>query len=255
MDRDHRIHFYLILLMTEGTGVHRIDFHPYDYEPGTILFVSKEQVHAFDHHFQSDGFAILFTESFLIKNVIHSSILFLHRLFNYHLSSPVIHHKDQGNDPLAPIFHAIWDEYHSSENYAKDELLRSYLKILLVKAERIKKQSLILMEGKPGWIDLFTRFKNLVTEHLTESRNAQDYADRLGISYKHLTSVCKYATGHTPKHFIDDYLVLEIKRQLSITDLSVKELTYHFNFDEPTNFVKYFKKQTGHTPTQFRKTT
>jgi hypothetical protein len=49
---------------------------------------------------------------------------------------------------LAPIFDAIYDEYHSSEQYAKEAILRSYLKILLVKAERIKKRSLVLQDGK-----------------------------------------------------------------------------------------------------------
>ena len=254
IERDHRIHFYMILLVTEGSGVHRIDFHPYRFEPGSVLLISKDQIQAFDSHFQSEGFAVLFTEQFLIKNVIHSDILFLHRLFNYHLNTPLIHQRDQSGDSLAPIFDAIYNEYHSSEAYAKEAILRSFLKILLVKAERIKKRSLVLKGGKPGWIDLFTRYKNLVAEHHTESRNARDYAARMGVSYKHLTTVCKYATGHTPKNFIDDYMILEIKRQLAISDWSIKELTYHFNFDESTNFIKYFKKQTGLTPTQFRKT-
>jgi AraC-like DNA-binding protein len=111
---------------------------------------------------------------------------------------------------------------------------------------------LVLKGGKPGWLDLFSRFKNMVTEYHTQSRNAQDYASRLGVSYKHLSTICKYATGDTPKSFIDDYLILEIKRQLSISDLSIKELTYHFNFDEPTNFLKFFKKHTGLTPSRFR---
>lgn len=254
LDAHHRIRFYAILLITEGTGVHRIDLHPYPYETGSILFVSKDQIHAFDDRFQSEGILILFTERFLIKNVIHSDILFLHRLFNYHLNTPLIQPGEQAGDNFGSIFNDIYTEYYATEAYAKEAVLRAYLKILLLKTERLKKRSFIFKEGKPRWIDLFTRFKVLVTEHFSETRNAKDYATRLGISYKHLNQICKNVTGNTPKQLIDTYLILEIKRQLSISNQSVKELTYVFGFDEPTNFLKFFKKHTHQTPTQFRRT-
>ena len=242
------------MLITKGTGIHRIDFHPYEYEKNSVIFVSKDQIHAFDNSFQSEGILILFTEQFLIKNVIHSDILFLHRLFNYHLNTPLIHPWEQTGDNLAPIFDAIYNEYYAPEEYAKEALLRAYLKILLLKAERIKKRSFIFKEGRSDWIDLFTRFKNLVTEHLAETRNAKDYAAKLGVSYKHLNEICKNVIGNTPKQFIDTVLVLEIKRQLTTSNRSVKKLTYDFGFDEPTNFLKFFKKHTDQTPTQFRRT-
>ncbi len=253
LDRDHRIHFYILLLITKGSGIHRIDFEPYPYSEGSVILISKEQVHAFDARSRSDGIVILFTEQFLNKHVIHSDILFLHRLFNYHLHTPVIHRQKRAGENLSPIFHQIHDEYYSAENYAKEELLSAQLKILLIKAERIKKP-VISKDGKSGWVDLFIRFKNLVSENHTETRNAKDYAAKLNISYKHLNAACKTATGNTPKQFIDTYLILEIKRQLAVSNLSIKELTYHFGFDEPTNFLKFFKKHTQLTPAQFRGT-
>lgn len=253
LDRDHRIQFYLLLLITKGTGIHRVDFQPYPYDEGSVIFISKEQVHAFDTRSRSDGIVILFTEQFLNKHVIHSDILFLHRLFNYHLHTPVIHNQKEAGENLSLIFNQIHDEYHSTSNYAKEELLSALLKILLIKAERIKKP-VISKDGASGWVDLFIRFKNLVSENHTQTRNAKDYAAKLNISYKHLNETSKAATGNTPKQFIDNYLILEIKRQLAISNLSIKELTYHFGFDEPTNFLKFFKKHAAQTPAQFRNT-
>ena len=248
----HRIKFYFIFLVTKGEGIHRIDFQPVAYAPGSVLIVSKEQVHALDKRFQSEGIVILFTEQFLTKNVIQSDILFLHRLFNYHLHVPIIHPEEYESEDLAHIFHEIYNEYHSPDNYAKEELLRAQLKILLLKAERIKR-SFISVEHRPRWIDLFTQLKTLIAAHHTKTRNAKDYANRLNISYKHLNQICKTATGNTAKQFIDACLILEIKRQLAISNQSVKALTYGFGFDEPTNFLKFFKKHTGQTPVQFRR--
>jgi len=146
----------------------------------------------------------------------------------------------------------MYEEYHSPESFAKEEILRSYLKLLLLKAERIKGTLITKKEKNTAWIDVFTRFKTLIEDHHTETRNAGDYAEKLNLSYKHLNEICKNVTGHTAKGFIDTYLILEIKRQLSISDLSIKELTYQLGFDEPTNFLKFFKKHTSQTPTQFR---
>ena len=55
------------------------------------------------------------------------------------------------------------------------------------------------------------------------------------------------------KEYIHEQLIMEIKRFLMNTDLSIKEIAYKTGFDEPTNFVKYFKKNTSSTPSAFRK--
>ena len=251
LDHPHRLHFYCILLVTKGKGIHHIDFKPYEYDKGSIIFVSKDQVHAFDPKFNSEGLIIVFNVKFLTKNVIHSDVLFLHRLYNYHLHTPILQYKEHKNEDLISIFENMHTEYHLEKIFAKQEILRSQLKILLLKSERIKRSS-ISTPSNLDWIELFTRFKTLVDNNQAKTRNAKDYAAHLKISHKHLNKVCKDATGKTSKQFIDSNIILEVKRRLSSSSMSVKELTYKFGFDEPTNFLKFFKKHTGQTPNQFR---
>ena len=74
------------------------------------------------------------------------------------------------------------------------------------------------------------------------------------LTYTHLNRIVKAVTGNTAKAFIDSFVILEAKRHLAVSDISVKELTYVMGFDEPTNFVKYFKKHTGLSPVKFKKT-
>ncbi|MBU2628285.1 MAG: helix-turn-helix domain-containing protein, partial [Proteobacteria bacterium] len=119
------------------------------------------------------------------------------------------------------------------------------------KAERIKR-TLIPKEKNSEWFIRFGAFRNHLENHLTETRNAKEYAEMMNISYKHLNDICKSVTGSTAKEFIDNFVVLEIKRHLAISDISVKELTYELGFDEPTNFVKFFKKRANQTPSQFK---
>ncbi len=251
LGKPHRIEFYHILFITKGAGIHYIDFHPYEYNEGSILFISKGQVHAFEVRFDIDGFLILFTEAFLSKNLIHSDVLSLYRLYNYHLHLPIMQPEEAEENIFDNIINEIYREYNLSDNFAKEEILRLLLKLLLLKAERIK-HTLIPPEKNAEWLIKFGEFRNQLEKHFTVTRNANEYAEMINVSYKHLNEICKSMTGSTAKEFIDKFLILEIKRNLSISNISVKELTYKFGFDEPTNFTKFFKKHTNQSPSQFK---
>ncbi len=252
LNKPHSVGFYHIIYISRGEGVHFIDFKPYKYTAGSIIFVSKGQVHAFDVRPDVEGIAIIFTDEFLSKNMIHSDILSMYRLYNYHLHEPVIQPEDIGGDLFRNTINEMHHEYLLANNFAKEEILRLLLKLLLLRAERIR-QTLMPKEKNAEWFKSFSVFKNHLEKRFAETRNAKDYADMLNISYKHLNEVCRSVTGNTAKVFIDQFIILEAKRLLAVSDNSAKELTYTLGFDEPTNFLKYFKKHTGQSPVQFRK--
>lgn len=252
LDKPHRVDFYHVIYITRGTGAHYIDFNPYAYTEGSIIFISKGQVHAFDVRSDTDGFVILFTDDFLSKNLIHSDILSFYRLYNYHLHKPVIQPEESGGDVFKIIVNEMYWEYQLSNDFAKEEILRLLLKLLLLRAERIKR-TLIPKEKNTQWFTTFSVFKKYLEKHFAETRNASDYAKMMKMSYKHLNGVCKSITGNTAKAFIDQFIILETKRRLAVSDIPVKELSYALGFDEPTNFVKFFKKHTRQSPSQFRK--
>ena len=252
IDKPHRVEFYSILFITRGTGVHFIDFKPYPYTKGSILFICKGQVHAFEVRPDIEGSMILFTETFLSKHMIHSDILSFYRIYNYHLHEPVIQPEETGGEIFKPIVNEMYWEYLSSNSFAKEEILRLLLKLLLVKAERIKR-TLIPKNKNIEWFTVFSVFKKFLEEHFSETRNAKEYAQMMNISYKHLNEVCKSVTGNTAKAVIDQFIILETKRRLATSDLSIKEITYALGFDEPTNFVKFFKKHTNQSPSHFKK--
>ena len=247
----HRVDFYIIMFITQGAGIHCVDLKPCKFKKGSILFISKGQVQSFDVRSGTDGFLIVFTDDFLLKNLIHSDILSFYRLYNYHLHEPVIQPEEAGNE-FRNIINEIDHEYQQPDNFAKEDILRLLLKLLLLKAERIKR-TLIPGGKNTDWVTTFTLFKNHLEKYYTETRNAKEYAEMMGMSYKHLNEVCKSITGDTAKSFIDQFIILETKRHLAISDISIKELTYALGFDEPTNLVKFYKKHTGQSPSQFKK--
>lgn len=97
-----------------------------------------------------------------------------------------------------------------------------------------------------------TQFLKLIEQNFTINRNASFYADKMGLSYKSLNLLSKKTSNKTAKQLIDSHTVLEAKRRLVIEKSQVKEIAYDLGFDEVTNFIKYFKRQTLLTPSQFK---
>jgi len=249
LDRVHRVDFYQILYFTEGQGKHYVDFNAYNYSKGSLFFISMGQVQAFEVNLKADGFIMLFTEAFFIKNMFHSDLLSFLRLFNYHQNSSII---DTSESVFDTLLNEIYNEYSYTESFAREEMLTTLLKFFFIKVERVKR-TFDSVRKNSNLVIKFTEFKYLLGIHFRETRNAGDYAQMLNISYNHLNKIIKNITGKTAKSFIDTFIILESKRHLAVSEISIKELTYLMGFDEQTNFVKYFKKHTSFSPVAFRK--
>lgn len=250
LDTPHRVTFFHVMFVTQGAGTHYIDFQPYSYRENSLLFVSKGQLHAFDVNPEIDGYVIVFTEEFLLRNLGQFDQPYFYKLYAYHLHEPLL--QVEQHMKFAELFDEIFEEFNSTEAFAREEVLQLLLKLLLLKIERVQ-HSLMPPAQNTEWAKLFVDFHNLLHQSYHRSRNATDYAAQLGVSYKHLNEVCKAISGRTAKVLIDEFVVLEIKRLLAISDDSIQQLAYQTGFDEPTNFVKYFKKHTDQSPAQFRR--
>ena len=248
----HRIKFYLILVISKNSYTHFVDFKSYDLKEGSVLFLAYNQVHHFTKALlDSDGYCILFSSDYVDKYYFLSDNIKLNRLFNYHIESPVIHQTEIGGESLISLASDAYKEYKLPQDAFKSEILGSLLHILLLKAERTKEDSAV-SSVKTGWMEIFSKFKNLLEKDYSKTRNSKDYAAQLLISYKLLNQVVKKLTGKTVKAFIDDFVIIEIKRYLVTTSLSVKEISFQTGFEEPANMVKFFKKSTNQTPLKFR---
>ena len=101
--------------------------------------------------------------------------------------------------------------------------------------------------------DLFYRFIVLVEEKFKYQRVLSDYAKDLCISTKHLSTLVKELSGRTAGSWIDSYVILEAKRLLISTDMSIQEVSEQLHFANQSFFGKFFKHNTGKSPSQYRK--
>lgn len=250
--RPHRIHYFALLFIMDGAGKHFIDFKSYDYKKGSLIFISKEQVQAFERNNDRAAYFLLFTENFIEQGNLSSSLMQELSLYNYHLYSPVINLGAADMNIFQNLVLRIKKEYDAPDDTLTEEIIQSSLKILLCLAERIRKKN--RSKSTPSkYQSEFLDFQKLLNIHLFNSRKVQFYAEQLNMSSKKLNRITQELINKPVKTYINDLLILEMKRLLMNTSLSIKEISYKTGFEEPTNFVKYFKKYTLLTPIGFRK--
>ena len=253
LTQPQRLHFYLVIFVTAGEGQHLIDFQPYPYQKGTLLFVAENQVQQFQPQQTANAFLLLFTKEFFYQTTEDQELLQNYRLFDFSLQLPILQLTEAEQGIFLRLFEEIQNECATiiTENF-NEEIVRSLLRVLLLKAARLKRAR-TLPDTLPYYED-FSRFREQVEQNFNSSRNVQDYAHALGFTAKKLNQLTRIILNKTPKEFIDERVLLEIKRLLVHTRLSVGEIAYRSGFDEATNLVKFFKRYTGQTPTEFRTT-
>ena len=150
------------------------------------------------------------------------------------------------------IANKIDDELKSPEDNAKPIILKNLLHIFLLFAEREKRNSGFKDFKKGADLDYTILFKDLLDNNFVSSKNVIFYVNKLHLTEKRLRLATSNILGKTPKEIIDERVLLEAKRLLVHGGQSIKEIGFDLGFDEPTNFIKYFKKHTNKTPVEFR---
>lgn len=248
----HQIDFYIIIYITEGYGTHNIDFKQYPYRKGSVLFIAKNQVHAFIFNNRAKGYVLIFTEEFLNQNQIRFNDLSFTYPFNFALYHSVLQ-IDQYHENFLSLFEFIYQEYNPPILDSSEEILQCLLRTVLLKIRSYNDDFEPATKNiSKSSTETFIRFQQLLDQHINK-RNANFYCDKLGISYKVLNDTSKELTGITIKKFIDKNLMIKAKQRLSLGNLNIAEISYLLGFEEATNFTKFFKKQTNLSPSEFQK--
>lgn len=98
----------------------------------------------------------------------------------------------------------------------------------------------------------FEQFMALLDQYHCTERSLKFYADKLYITPKYLSAIIKEVSGRSAAEWVDAFVVLEAKTLLKFSDLSIQEIAYRLNFSTQSFFGKYFKHQTGMSPSEYK---
>lgn len=247
----HRAEFYQILWFKKGKSTHFVDFNPIKTTPNTVLFINKNSVQQFDSKFDLDGEIILFTDNFFCKDETDIKFLKSTILFNdlFAISTVII---PNVSSLFTNFFELIETELKNTKDQYQSDILRNNLKNLLLLSERERRKQDFTEIKKGADLDYVLLFKDLLENQFQQEKLVVNYVNQMHITKKRLNQATSKILGKTPKQLIDARILLEAKRLLAHTTETVKEISYILGFDEPTNFIKYFRKHYNATPLEFR---
>ncbi len=244
--KPHRLDFYQLIYISGGAGIHTVDFHTVPFRTGSFIPVAKDQVQQFHVDSEIKGYVILFTPDFLVREKIDFRYLYDFILFNSQLS-PVLLQCDTDTKFLIEM---LAKAYFNEKEFEQEELFRNYLKIILIRLEQ-NKRSFSAIQNE-SVLTLTMQFKKALDNNISYKTKVLDICEILGVNSKKLNAALKLTSNKTAKEYLDERVVLEIKRLLSYSEFSIKEIAYDIGFEDATNLTKYFKKHTSFLPQKFR---
>ena len=114
-----------------------------------------------------------------------------------------------------------------------------------------KRNTLLLNSNKES---IAMKFAMLVFENRETHREVAYYADQLCISPLYLTKVIQEVNGQSARDMIADYTIIGIKTLLRNADITIKDVVRHSGFSSQSSFSRFFRKHTGMSPSEYRRT-
>ncbi|GAA4443613.1 helix-turn-helix domain-containing protein [Ravibacter arvi] len=244
IDRPHKHDFFIINLFERAQGVHTIDFRDYPIGDRQIHILFPGQVHRWDIGPETIGYQLMIDRIFFERFAPY----FRFSIANY-MNHPLIPCTESSFKLLKYEFDAIRDEL-SAANSLKD-LISARAAVI---AAIVSKEAENLFDDFKVYLSnpRLAKFNTLIEQHYKEEKSVSFYASKLNVSANYLNILCKRHLNVPATELIRQRVLLEAKRLLQSTDLSIKEIAFELGFVDHAYFSNFFKSQTGATPTGFR---
>jgi AraC-type DNA-binding domain-containing proteins len=249
----HRSEMYSFGIILKGAAQLKVGLENYNVQAPGLVVVSPDEIRQWVHWQDSlTIISIFFTENFVVSGL--SDTLFLKRLRLF---------KRKGSHfiPLNPeeltSMQTLFDEIEkkkTSGSLGKNIIVQALLRALLLEAEGLQQiQTPTDSDKYSQAYQLTDKFKELLSKEFSKQREVSYYADRLFVTSKHLSQILKDQTGKTASELIEEIVCLEAKVLLQVNELNVSEIADQLNFANPSFFSKFFKRYSGISPIEYRR--
>lgn len=241
-----------ILFLPEDYKV-RVDFNEYVISQQALFFVAPNQFLQIEGTNSAEGYLIFYNSDFYCLHIHDAEVACDGLLFNNINHIPQVDIDDDEVGFINFLFHQIEAEF-KLEDGSMEEMIRTYLKQLLIKATRLWKQQHLdkVAVNQKNDLEFFRKFMLLVDAHYKKKHRVADYADLLFMAPKTITHKFRRLQLPQPNDIIKNRIVLEAKRFLAHTSMTTKEIAYELGYEDPAYFSKLFKGKTNYSPSDFR---
>ncbi|MCW0217283.1 MAG: AraC family transcriptional regulator, partial [Prosthecobacter sp.] len=234
-------HDFFQLFLIQGPARLMHDFRDYDVTGVTLFFLSPGQVHTLYPRADSmHGTVASFTQAFFDHQSPPPSMLFEVPFFFAAGTVPWFTVQEAEAQRIISLFGDLQREY-DQDRPGVLEVLRATLRILFIEASRLENVRGPIKEPTRAAL-LARQFQLALEHHFREWQALTPYARQLGVTVNHLNDVIHQDTGHAAGELIRHRRLLDAKRLLLHSDLSVSEIGYQIGFQDPSYFSRFFRR-------------
>lgn len=244
----HRKDYYLFVLVKEGHNRHWIDFMPYTIKRDTFYFTVPQQVHLKEYSAPMVGLLACFTDEFL--QLEENRVLKQLPIIQNPAGAHELLLNEQDIVFVEDVMRKMLAEFQADGTW-RNQMLTSWLRVLVIYLSRLYTEQFSETCFTLNYC-LLKSFQTLIGEHYATQHDVAAYAEKLSITPGHLTEVIKQQSGKTAITHIHDRLIVEAKRRLLHTELSVKQIADDLGFEDAAYFNRFFKRLTDTTPVGYR---
>ncbi|NJO22252.1 MAG: helix-turn-helix domain-containing protein [Sphingomonadales bacterium] len=251
--RAHRhAHLSQAFLFTGGKGIHRIDDREGGFEAPWLMWIPADSVHGFSFLPGTEGLVVSVADDFLTTAIRHDPEAARLRAVADEAFSGTMGLPEEIDIELRPLFEGLLREACGSY-LGSISASAALIKLLLVGVVRTRALSAINGHAAEARASLYRRYRKAVEARLREGWSVARYASELCVSTDRLHDACTEAAGKAPQQILHDRLMLEAKRNLIYTTMSVSEIACDLGFSDPAYFSRFFSGRAGMSPSVYRK--
>lgn len=255
-DHIQRNNYYSLIWVKKGNGKIKADFSEYDFNTNTLFAFAPYQPFMFYENQHIEGIAIHFHPDFFCIHKHQTEVACNGVLYNNIYQPPFVSLDDKAINTLDMVLEQIKAEMQNPA-LAQYELLVSFLKIILITASRLKtEQVTTTTEESTNTKEPFIlqNLKNYIETHFKNKHAPSDYADLLNITPKALGKITKTHFNKTLTDLISERIIIEAKRELYLTNKTVKEIAFELGYEDEHYFSRFFKNNAEVSPQMYRET-
>ncbi|MEJ5964310.1 helix-turn-helix domain-containing protein [Pedobacter immunditicola] len=238
--------FFEVVWLKDENPLHALKDTDFERKGDWIYLIPPYRVHQLNKA-GKNGELISFKRAILEDND-KEFLLDLFKIFNVQGEFSCLRLSEEEAADLAGIYALLEKEYCRENNGII--IVKALLKVFLLKLIQVKEQQFTVHDIHQKRV---YEFLMLLESNYQQIRNTDFYAGKLGISSKRLNQILKEKLDKTGMQIIHDRIILEAKRSIIHSELTIKEIAYNLGFSDRPYFSRFFKKQTGKTPEGFQK--
>lgn len=251
ISKPHKHNFFLVVLITKGTGTHEIDFKTYDVKRGAIYLLQPGQTHYWELSPDIEGYIFFHSREFFdlyFSTIKISSFPFYSSTQN----PPYLFLKEEQLGAIQNQFSGIHTEHNSANAFRFHRICNRICLLYMELSDIYLSGNFNEILQNNHYSVQVQKLEALIEEHFRDLKSPSEYANRMFMTAKHLNRITMTMLGKTTTQLITERLMLEAKQELLHSSEDISHIAATLGYNDYSYFSRIFKKYNGITPRQFR---